>query len=65
MVGRMAELMTSQQTADALRVHRATVHRWVAKGLLVPAQVIHLDAQGSKVYLFDAERIGELARRSA
>lgn len=58
-----AEMMTSQQVADTLRVHRATVHRWVSKGLLEPAQVIHLEGHeaGSKVYLFDAETIRQLA----
>lgn len=57
--------MTSQQVADALKVHRATVHRWVTRGLLEPAQVIHLDGRdkGARVYLFDPEYIAELAAR--
>lgn len=53
--------MTSQQTADALRVHRTTVHRWVAQGKLQAAEIIHLGAV--TVYQFDADYISELAAR--
>lgn len=62
-VARMAPPLTSQQTADALGVHRSTVHKWVRAGLLTPAQVVHLDGreQGAKVYLFDAEYVERVA----
>jgi hypothetical protein len=65
-VGMTTAPLTSQQAADALRVHRATVHRWVSRGLLEPLQVIHLhgDEDGAKVYLFDPEYIAELAARA-
>lgn len=53
--------LTSQQTADALRVHRSTVHRWVSQGKLQAAEVIHLG--GVAVYQFDADYISELAAR--
>lgn len=53
--------LTSQQTADRLRVHRSTVHRWVADGKLQPAQVVHLG--DVTAYLFDAAYVEELAAR--
>lgn len=58
-------LLTSQQAADVLKVHRSTVHRGVASGQLEPAQVIHLDGSetGARLYLFDPEYIAELAAR--
>lgn len=59
-MGGMAELWTSQQAADALSVHRSTVHRWVARGLLEPAQII--DAGGVQLYLFEPAYIGELVK---
>lgn len=57
----MTERLTSQQTADRLRVHRSTVHRWVSEGKLQAAQVVHLGSVTA--YLFDAEYVAELASR--
>lgn len=56
-------LLTSQQVADALQVHRSTVHRWVTAARLEPAQVIHLDGRedGARVYLFDPDYIADVA----
>lgn len=69
-------LMTSQQAADVLRVHRSTVHRAVTSGKLEPAQTIYLDddtatertedqksesPKGPRLYLFDPDYIAELA----
>lgn len=71
----MTERMTSQQVADRLRVHRATVHRWVADGKLQTADTIWLneasadaaavlpDPHAPKVYLFDRAYIEDLAAR--
>lgn len=69
-------MLTSQQTATVLRVHRSTVHRWVLRGLLEPAQVITIpaapdgepndlpdDMADRKIYLFDAAYIAQLAAR--
>lgn len=62
MVDRMtSHRLTSQQTADALRVHRSTVHRWVAQGKLEAAEIIHLG--GVVVYQFDADYVDALAAR--
>jgi predicted site-specific integrase-resolvase len=56
-----ATRLTSQQTADALGVHRATVHRWVTQGKLQPAEIIQLGEV--TVYQFDAAYVAELAAR--
>lgn len=65
MVGCMTSpLMTSQQVADAMKVHRSTVHRWVTKGLLTPAQVVDVPGESAmKLYLFDPQLVSELASR--
>lgn len=56
----MPPFLTSSQVADALGVHRSTVHRWVKGGALEPAWVI--PHASSHSYFFETGAVRDFAR---
>lgn len=69
--GMATPYLTSQQVADRLGYHRATVHRWAASGALEPAlTVVHSETGTRKkvTYYFTVDAVeawGRTHRRNA
>lgn len=56
-------LMTVSEVADAKRVSRAAVHKWIASGHLVPDETVQATRAGKScvvAYLFTEAKVLEL-----